>query len=95
MPGAQDCQLRAGRLTCSASGSTGHANSEMHRVSVQGPQLFAGWRACLRHRHTLQQHKRHVWLAPLTCSESGAATLRAHTAYTQRCDYKQLCAGAA
>ena len=75
MPGALYCQLRAGRLAHSASGSTGHANSEMRRVSVQGPQLFAGWRARLRHRHTLQ----HQRLAPLAYNASGAAAWRTHT----------------
>ena len=88
MPGALDCQLRAGRLARSASGSTGHANSEMRRVSVQGPQLFAGWRARLRHRHTLQ----HQRLAPLAYSASGAAAWHAHAACTRHCSYKQLCA---
>jgi hypothetical protein len=88
MQGALDCQLRAGRLARSASGGTGHANSEMRRVSVQGPQLFAGWRARLRHHHTLQ----HQRLAPLAYSAPGAAMWHAHAACTRRFGYKTLCA---
>ena len=92
MPSALTCQLRAGRLARSASGSTGHANGDMRRVSVQDPQLFTGWRAHLQHRHTLRQHERHKRLAPLAYSVSGAAAWHAHAAYTQHYSYRQLCA---
>ena len=76
MPSALHYQLRAGRLAHSASGYTRHADSKVHRASAQGPQLFAGWGARLRHRHTLRRRKRHGRLVPPALNASGAASAR-------------------